>query len=177
VSNDLRFSEPPSSMTRARFLEVFGGVFEHSSWVAEAVAAAGLASRHDLVSGLHADMCAACRAAPNADQMALIRAHPDLAGRLALAGDMTADSISEQASAGLDRLLPDELSRFTALNDAYKARFGFPFIIAVRGLGKADILAAFEKRIGHNSEDEKHEALAQIERIVLLRLTQIAARG
>lgn len=155
-------------------MEVFGGVWEHSPWIAAGVAEAGLATGIDTVDGLHAAMCAACRAGSEELRLALIKAHPDLAGRLALAGKLTAESTSEQASAGLDRLTADELSRFTALNDAYRAKFGFPFIIAVRGLTRSDILSAFERRIANNLKEEMAEAHRQIERIALLRLTQIA---
>ena len=95
---------------------------------------------------------------------------PDLAGRLALAKGLTADSTKEQGSAGLDRLTPQELARFTELNDAYKAKFGFPFIMAVKGATKDDILGAFERRIGHGPDEEFAEALTQIEKIALLRL-------
>jgi 2-oxo-4-hydroxy-4-carboxy-5-ureidoimidazoline decarboxylase len=173
----LRFTEPPSGMDRPRFMAVFGGVWEHSPWIAEAVAADGLTHALDTVEGLHAAMCMACRTGPENLRDALIKAHPDLAGRLALAGKLTAESTSEQASAGLDRLTPADLARFTALNDTYKAKFGFPFIIAVRGLTTTDILAAFERRIAHSIADETAEAHRQIERIALLRLTQIASAG
>jgi OHCU decarboxylase len=100
----------------------------------------------------------------------LIRAHPDLAGRLALAKQLTDDSTKEQGSAGLDRLSPEELARFTAINDAYRERFGFPFIMAVKGATKEQILTGFESRIGNSVETETAEALKQIERIALLRL-------
>ena len=104
------------------------------------------------------------------DKVALIKRHPDLAGRLAQARQMTADSTTEQGSAGLDRLTPDELRRFTALNDAYKARFGFPFILAVKGRTKDEVIASFETRLKHDADAEFAEALRQIERITLLRL-------
>ncbi len=161
----------PSRMGRALFVEVFGNTFEHTPLIAERAHAAGLSSEQDSAEGLHAAMVAALRACSAAEQEALIVAHPDLAGRLALAGELTAASAGEQASAGLDRLSPDDLSRFTTLNAAYRQRFGFPFIVAVRGLGTQDILAAFERRLAHSPQEERTEALAQIERIALLRLT------
>ena len=117
-------------------------------------------------------MAKAMHAMTRPEKVALIKGHPDLAGKLALAGDMTEDSKREQGSAGLDRLTPAELARFTELNDTYKARFGFPFIFAVKGRTKADILAAFEKRIGNTEAAEFDEALRQIERITFLRLEQ-----
>ena len=113
------------------------------------------------------------RAATHEQKLALINAHPDLSGRLAQAKMLTRESTQEQASAGLDQLTPDELARFTALNDAYKARFGFVFIMAVRGRTKQEILEAFERRLNHSPEAEFAAALTQIERIALLRLEQI----
>ncbi len=113
------------------------------------------------------------RQADDARQLALIRAHPDLAGRLALAGQLTEDSTKEQASAGLDRLTSDEFARFIRVNDAYQARFGFPFVVAVRGLGKDEILAMFERRLANDPETERRTALEQIEQIALLRLRDL----
>ncbi len=163
-------AKPPSQMTRDAFVDRFGGVFEHSSWVAEDAFDAGLPPDADSPAGLHAAMCRTFRAATPERQMAVILAHPDLAGRLALAGGLTADSTAEQRSAGLDSCTPAELARFTELNDAYKARFAMPFIMAVRGSSKAQILSAFETRLGHSPEVERQTALAQIERIARLRL-------
>ena len=105
----------------------------------------------------------------------LIAAHPDLAGKLALAQGLTAESMQEQASAGLDRLTPDELAKFTSLNDAYTARFGFPFIMAVKGKSKADILAAFQRRLASDADAETRTALEEIDRIAALRLRDILA--
>jgi OHCU decarboxylase len=104
-------------------------------------------------------------------KLALIRAHPDLAGRLKLR-DLTADSRNEQASAGLDGLTEAERDRFLALNDAYRQRFGFPFIMAVKGRSKDEVLAAFEERLNHDPEQEFDTAIAQIEVIALLRLKE-----
>ena len=115
-------------------------------------------------------MVAQMRAMGREEKRALILAHPDLAGRLALAKQLTADSLKEQGSAGLDGLTPDELKRFTELNDAYKARFGFPFIMAVKGRTKDEIIAAFERRLAHDRQREFATALEEIEKIVLLRL-------
>ncbi len=160
----------PSRMPRALFVERFGDIFEHAPAIAEATHRAGLTSAHDTAAGLHGAMVAAMRALPRDAKLRLIKGHPDLAGRLALARQMTADSLAEQGSAGLDRLTAQELARFTELNDAYKARFGFPFILAVKGRTKADILAAFETRLKNDAEAEFATALAQIERITELRL-------
>ena len=163
----------PCALSRADFVATFGGIFEHSPWIAEAAFDAGLPAEAKDAAGLHEALCAVLRSAPRDRQKALIDAHPDLAGRLALAGRLTAESNKEQASAGLDALTEDELARFTGLNDAYRARFGFPFITAVKGRGKAEILAAFERRLDNDPEAEFAEALAQIERIALLRLQDL----
>ncbi len=170
----------PSKMSRAEFVERFGGVFEHSPWIAQgaydagldadADTAAGLSADADTAAGLHARMCRVFRAAEPERQLQVILAHPDLAGRLALAGGLTADSTAEQRSAGLDGCTPEELARFTELNDAYKARFAMPFIMAVRGSSRAEILQAFERRLENSPEIERQTALAQIERIARLRL-------
>ncbi|WP_109138793.1 2-oxo-4-hydroxy-4-carboxy-5-ureidoimidazoline decarboxylase [Azospirillum baldaniorum] len=158
-------------MDRASFVARFGGVFEHSPWVAEGAWDAG--NVPDDVDGLHAAMVAVLRAADHGRKLTLLNAHPDLAGRLALRGELTADSTAEQASAGLDRCTPEEFARFTELNDAYKARFGFPFILAVKGRSRADILEAFETRLSNGPEEEFATALAQVERITWLRLKDL----
>jgi OHCU decarboxylase len=158
----------PSKMDRAAFLARFGGVFEHSPWIAEGAFDAG--PLPDTAEGLHAAMVAVMRAASDERKLELLNAHPDLAGRLALRGELTADSTVEQASAGLDRCSPEEFLRFTELNGAYKARFGFPFIMAVKGRSRAEILEAFERRLHNSPEEEFATALAQVERITLLRL-------
>jgi OHCU decarboxylase len=160
----------PSAMPPALFLERFGGVWEHSPWIAEATLASGLTSAEDNANGLHAAMCRAMRAGTQEQKHALVMAHPDLAGKLAAARLLTVDSTGEQVAAGLDHLTADEKSRFTALNEAYRARFGFPFIIAARDNTKASILAAFETRLKSNTDTEFLTALSQIERIARLRL-------
>ncbi|UEM05979.1 allantoate amidohydrolase [Skermanella rosea] len=163
----------PADRAATDFVTRFGGVFEHSPWVAETALAADPAIAFADIPALHAGMCAAVRAAGRDRQLALLRAHPDLAGKLAVAGGLTADSASEQAGAGLDRCTPEEFERLQVLNDSYKEKFGFPFIIAVRGLTRADILEAFEHRIDNTPEQEFETALAQVERIALLRLHQL----
>src|SRR5262249_55822646 len=123
----------PGRMGAALFVETFGDLFEHTPQIAERTHAKGLTARHGTVAGLHTALVATMRAMSAEEQFALISAHPDLAGRLARARLLTADSATEQGSAGLDALTEDELARFTALNDAYRAKFGFPFIMAVKG--------------------------------------------
>jgi OHCU decarboxylase len=159
----------PSRMRRALFMEAFGDIAERSPWLAESAHAAGLTAANDTAEGLHEALAHALRAADRERKVALIRAHPDLAGRLE-ASEMTADSQAEQGSAGLSALSPEERERFIDLNDAYKAKFGFPFILAAEGRSKKEILAAFEERLRHEPKQEFERALAEIETIVLLRL-------
>lgn len=167
----------PSRLSRALFVARFGGVFEHSPWVAEGAFDMGLDASCDAPEGLHAVMTKAMRAGTPEQQRDLILKHPDLAGKLAAAKQLTADSTAEQASAGLDQLTDAEKTRFTALNDAYKARFGFPYIIAVKGRTKQEIVANFEERLNNSAEQEFATALAQIERIALLRLKDMPGFG
>ena len=159
----------PSAMSRALFVELFGDIFEHSPWIAERAYDAGLTSGQDTAEGLHTAMVHVLSEASRGQKLALINAHPDLAGRLRLA-DLTADSRNEQSSAGLDSLTEEERDRFLALNDLYKEKFGFPFIMAVKGRSKDEILAAFEERLEHDPEREFDAAVVQIELIALLRL-------
>ncbi|MDE1567633.1 allantoinase PuuE [Aquabacter sediminis] len=167
----------PSRLSKALFVERFGGVFEHSPWIAEGAYEAGLSQAEDTPDGLHAAMSKVLRTASREQQMSVIHAHPDLAGKLAAAKLLTADSAQEQASAGLDRLTAEEKARFTALNTAYLEKFGFVFIMAIRGRSKEEIVAAFERRLGQDAETEFQEALAQIEKIALLRLEQMLPGG
>lgn len=166
----IAFPIPEASLAalgREAFMSAFGDVAEHSPWVAEAAFAAGpFVRREDLIAAFEAAM----RGASHEQQLALVRAHPDLAGRAAIAGDIAEDSRKEQAGAGLDRLTADEFARFTTLNDAYRARFGFPFIFAVKGATKHMILDAFEARLGNSPQAELETALVQITRIFRFRL-------
>jgi 2-oxo-4-hydroxy-4-carboxy-5-ureidoimidazoline decarboxylase len=157
-------------LKRARFVELFGGVFEHAPWVAEEAFEAG--PFHG-VAALHVAMVEAMRRAPRARQLALIRAHPDLAGRAVIAGTLTQSSSAEQASAGLDQCTPAEFERFQELNDRYKGKFSFPFILAVKGRTREEILTVFEQRLENTVEAEFAEALHQIARIARLRLEDL----
>ncbi len=168
-----RFTQPPSSLNREAFVALYGRVYEHSPWIAEALWSAGLKAVHDTVDGLHRDLAGIVDAAPRDRQLALLRAHPDLAGRLAMRGALTAESTSEQASAGLDKCAPAEFQRFTELNEAYKRKFPFPFIMAVKGRSRAEILGAFERRIHHSADVEFRTALAEVHKIALLRLQDL----
>lgn len=151
------------------FVAALGDLFEHSPWVAEA--AFGQRPFASLAA-LHAATVGIVRAAPAGPRLALIKAHPDLAGKAARAGQMTADSVAEQGSAGLDRLSAAELAEFHRRNDAYRAKFGFPFVICVRRHGKESILRAYQRRLTHDTATEVEAALAEIARITALRLGQ-----
>ena len=146
------------------------GVFEHSPWVAEETWPQRPFASAD---ALHAALCATMRGAARERQLALIRAHPDLAGRLAQQKKLTAESTREQASAGLDRLTDAELAEFTRQNDAYQGKFGFPFIICARLNAKAAILAAMQARSANPPETEFATALGEIEKIARLRLNDL----
>ena len=166
---------PPSEMTQARFVEAFGGVYEHSPWVAEQAFANGLDAQGDSAEVLARLMGAIVDASPANAKLKLLRAHPDLAGKLAVAGQLTVESRSEQAGSGLDQCSPEELEKFQQLNSAYTSKFGFPFIIAVSGYQRAEILSIFEKRLGNAPEDEFAEAIAQVHRIARLRIANLIA--
>ncbi len=155
------------------FVNRYGAVYEHSPWVAEQAAeiAGDIADM-----GRLADIMADCvDNASRERQLELIRAHPDLAGKAQLAGELTADSTTEQSSAGLDRCSAEEYEKFQALNDAYKQKFGFPFVMAVRNSSRQDILAAFEARLGNDPDVEFETALAEIHKIARLRLNAMEA--
>jgi 2-oxo-4-hydroxy-4-carboxy-5-ureidoimidazoline decarboxylase len=155
---------------RDAFVARYGGVFERSPWVAEAAwEQAPFAS----TEALHAAMVDAVRRAPHERQLALVRAHPDLAGRAAIAGELTADSAREQSSAGLDRLTPAEYAALTSATAAYAARHGFPFVICVREHTRASILAAARERLDHDTDTELGVALAEIAAIARLRLEDL----
>jgi OHCU decarboxylase len=163
----------PSRMGLTDFVARFGGIFEHSPFIAERAWRLELGSAHDSAGGLHNALCRAFRTASPDERLGVLKAHPDLAGKLAQAKRLTPESTAEQASAGLDALTDAERERFTALNAAYVEKFGFPFIIAVKGRTKADILAAFETRMNNDRDTEFATACGQVERIALLRLKDI----
>ena len=150
------------------FIARFAGIYEHSPWVAERVAP--IAEQLDDTEQLAALMIDCVDNADTEKQLALIRAHPDLAGKAQVAGELTADSTAEQASAGLDQCSKVEYERFQALNEAYKEKFGFPFVMAVRGSSRAEILEAFSARLQNDYDLEFETALVEIHRIARLRL-------
>ncbi|MEO1111361.1 MAG: allantoinase PuuE [Pseudomonadota bacterium] len=163
----------PSRMARSEFVERFGGIFEHSPWIAERAFDLELGPAHDCAAGIHNALCRMFRSASRDERLGVLKAHPDLAGKLAQAGRLTAESTSEQASAGLDLLTDEERANFTALNTAYVDKHGFPFIIAVRDHDKASILASFGRRIDNDGETEFAEACRQVERIARHRLQDL----
>jgi len=146
----------------------YGGVYEHSPWVAERVSALGVdTSDVALLADVMADIV---DNAASEQQLELIRAHPDLAGKAQVAGELTADSTAEQASAGLDQCSQEEFERFQALNTAYHDKFGFPFVMAVRDSSRGEILEAFTQRLENDYELEFETALVEIHKIARLRL-------
>ncbi|WP_435257763.1 allantoinase PuuE [Thioclava sp. FR2] len=165
--------ERPSQMTRDRFVGRFGSIFEHSPWIADRAFDLELGPAHDSAAGLHNALARMFRSASQNERLAVLRAHPDLAGKLAQAKRLTAESTAEQASAALDALTDAERASFETLNTAYVEKHGFPFIIAVRDNTKASILAAFETRIANDTETEFATACRQVERIAELRLKDL----
>ncbi|MDG1431735.1 MAG: allantoinase PuuE [Paracoccaceae bacterium] len=163
----------PSQMDRETFVSTFGGIFEHSPWIAERAFDLELGAGHDGAVGVHSALARMFRSASYDERLGVLTAHPDLAGKLAAAKRLTAESTSEQASAGLDALTDEERSNFGLMNTAYVEKHGFPFIIAVRDHDKAGILASFERRINNATEVEFEEACRQVERIARLRLEAI----
>lgn len=163
----------PSRMDEASFVRTFGGIFEHSPWIAERAWRLELGPAHDSAGGLHNALCRAFRSASETERLGVLTAHPDLAGKLAQARRLTPKSTAEQASAGLDALTDEERETFTRLNCAYVEKFGFPFIIAVKDNTKASILAAFQTRIDNDRDTEFATACRQVERIALHRLRDI----
>ena len=160
----------PSSLSRDEFIATFADIYEHSPWVAAAAYDQGQLSELDDIQTLHARMSEILLDADHARQLALINAHPDLAGKAAVQGQLTESSSNEQAGAGIHECTPEEFQRFTELNEAYKTRFAFPFIMAVKGSNRHQILAAFETRIHHPADTEFACALAEINKIALFRL-------
>ncbi|SAL13635.1 OHCU decarboxylase [Caballeronia choica] len=152
------------------FVTVLSGIFEHSPWVAEAaVSQRPFAS----VAALHATMSGAVEAAGEGPQLALINAHPELAGKAAVRGELTEESTREQSGAGLNLCTQEEFDRLQALNASYREKFGFPFILAVRGYDRHGIIANFEKRVNHSRAEELRESLDQIYRIARFRLDDL----
>lgn len=151
----------------AEFVSLLGGIFEHSPWVPELVYGKRPFNNRQ---HLHREMAAAMRQAPEAQRMALLCSHPELAGKEAESGDLTDASEREQAGAGLNQCSADELLQIKSLNQAYRERFEFPFIIAVTGLDKYQIIAAMQQRLGNSIDDEFETALGEVEKIARIRI-------
>lgn len=159
--------------TKAEFVSRYGGIYEHSPWVAEEAApdAAGT-DRLDRIAEIMADCV---DNASTERQLALTRAHPDLAGKAQIAGELTRDSSAEQTSAGLDQCSAEEYDRFQSLNELYREKFGFPFVVAVRGSSRAEILEVFSRRLDNNAATEFETALSEIHQIAQLRIKALEA--
>jgi len=156
------------SLAHDEFVSLYGGIYEHSPWVAEYTheAAAEVEDVEEL-----AEIFANCvDQAGDERKLALIRAHPDLAGKAATSGELTEESSAEQASAGIDQCSPEEYQRFQDLNSQYKKKFGFPFVMAVRDSNRHEILAAFESRLENDKETEFETAIGEIHKIARMRL-------
>ncbi len=164
------FATPPATLDRDAFVARFGDVYEASRWIAERAFDAGLTAEADSAEGLSGLLRAQVEAGGADRQMALLRAHPDLAGKLAVAGGLAAASAAEQQGAGLAACTADQFERFQTLNAAYQEKFGFPFIVAVAGYHRTEILEIFERRAGNDRDAEVREALEQVHRIARLRL-------
>ncbi|MGE4369801.1 MAG: 2-oxo-4-hydroxy-4-carboxy-5-ureidoimidazoline decarboxylase [Burkholderiaceae bacterium] len=159
-----------NAMPADDFITCLGGIFEHSPWVARQV----LDRRpFPSVAALHEAMVDQVRRASARSRLELIRAHPELAGKAAIRGELTHESTREQAGAGLDQCSPQEYETLTALNRDYNQKFGFPFILAVRGYDRAGIIGQFRRRLALDPEQEQQECLEQIYRIALFRLNDL----
>lgn len=161
-----------SIMGPEEFVKLYGGIYEHSSWVAEETFGEDVdIANVDALANLFAE----CVDNASLDRrLALIRAHPDLAGRAAIAGELTDDSNEEQSSAGIDQCTPEEFARFQDLNERYKEKFEFPFVMAVRNSNRQAILSAFETRLRNDRETEFARAIQEIHKIARLRLAAMA---
>ncbi|WP_293267614.1 2-oxo-4-hydroxy-4-carboxy-5-ureidoimidazoline decarboxylase [Neptunomonas sp.] len=167
----MRFSTlHPSTMTKASFIEHFKDIYEHSPWMAERAYAHLSSINADDIRHLHQLMSDVLLNTSKSQQLTLINAHPDLAGKAAISRELTASSSSEQAGAGIHECSPQEFARFTELNKMYKTKFNFPFIMAVKGSNRLQILDAFEIRIHNDVETEFKQAITEINKIALFRL-------
>ncbi|HET7480476.1 MAG TPA: 2-oxo-4-hydroxy-4-carboxy-5-ureidoimidazoline decarboxylase [Rubrobacteraceae bacterium] len=154
-------------MTKQEFVARFGTLYEHSPWVAD-----GAYSQHPFggISELHEAFARTVRDAPRERQVELIRSHPDLAGKAAMAGELTDESTAEQSSAGLDRLSPQEYETFTRINREYRDKFGMPMVVAVREHTRESIIAQAKARLSHSRDEEIETALGEIDKIAWIRL-------
>ncbi|MDR5731803.1 2-oxo-4-hydroxy-4-carboxy-5-ureidoimidazoline decarboxylase [Caballeronia sp. LZ025] len=161
-----------NAMPADAFVTVLAGIFEHSPWVAEIAAQQ---RPFESIDALHAAMSKAVETAGDEKQLALINAHPELAGKAAVRGELTAESTREQSGAGLNLCTQEEFDKLQSLNAAYRQKFGFPFILAVRGYDRHGIIANFEERVNHDRAEELRTSLDQIYRIARFRLDDLIA--
>jgi OHCU decarboxylase len=162
----------PGELDHAEFLETFGSVFEQSPWIAENVWNDGLDARHDTAAGMHEVMCNEIRQAGMEQKLELLRAHPELACAISREG-LSKASRGEQRRSGLEQCTEEEFAEFKRLNAAYREKFGFPFILAIKGFQRKQILEIFRNRLQHSPEEEFQAALAQVMKIGLFRLQEI----
>jgi len=160
-------------MPEAEFVAQFADIYEHSAWVASGAFALGINQSHNQIANLHQLMIKVLDSAERPAKLALINAHPDLAGKAAIAGNLTAASTAEQAGAGISDCSAEQFAQFTQLNLRYKNKFAFPFIKAVKGSDRFKIIAAFEQRIDNDIETEFNQALLEINKIALFRLQEL----
>lgn len=171
--NKLKQLIVPSSLSKDKFIKIFGGIFEHSEWIAEQTWEKGLNSNHDKASNLHSLMVSIFRKANKVNKIEVLKSHPDLAGRLMFNKGLTKESTKEQVSAGLNSLNEVEQTFFKSLNKSYKQKHKFPFIIAAKGLSSDLILKAFRNRVNNSTDNEFVEACVQVEKIAYLRIIDI----
>ena len=157
-------------LNQAEIIDLLGSIYEHSPWVAEVLFSQGITSQHNDVEFLAKQMKKIVDESSEDSKLSLLKAHPELAGKLAISGNLTKDSTAEQASAGLDQCSKEELVEFSNLNLKYTEKFGHPFIIAVRDLTRSEILTSFKKRIKNKRQTEFETALAEVHKIAKLRL-------
>ena len=169
------YKQLPSEMSEAEFVDVFGGVYEHSPWIAKTAFQKGLSSKNNTPSGLSETLQVVVADAEHQQLFDLINAHPDLAGKAAVDGKLTEESTSEQSGAGIDQCTVEEFEKFQSYNSTYKEKFGFPFIMAVKGSNRHLILEAFEQRIKNDEKTEFNQAITEINKIAKFRLEAIAA--
>jgi len=172
----MKIKPAPHTLDRAEFIATFGGIYEHSPWVAETLYDQGLDPGDANPIIITKRMCAIVDSAGTAQQTLLLCAHPELAGKLAVAKSLTAESAAEQASAQLDQCSTEEFAEFQALNKRYQEMFSHPFIIAVRNLDRKKILSAFRNRVKNSPDVEFSIALAEVHKIAQLRLDQLATQ-
>ena len=166
----------PSHMDKTEFMALFGAVFEHSPWIAKAVWDLGLTGRHDTAAGLHQSFREVIHQSEREEKLALLRAHPELAVGVVSDEQLTESSQREQRGAGLDRCSREEFSEFQKLNHSYREKFGFPFIMAVKGCNRHDILQSFRARLDNSGDEEFQTAVEQVIRIGRFRIERIFAQ-